>query len=54
MANAAPRYAKALLETLAASGQLEGSLPLFRSLAALPQDVTSRLSDATVPASRRA
>jgi F-type H+-transporting ATPase subunit delta len=54
MANAAPRYAKALLETLASSGQLEKNLPLFASLAALPSDVAARLSDATVPAAKRA
>ena len=54
MAAAAPRYAKALLETLSSSGQLEKNLPLFRSLAALPSDVTTRLSDSTVSPAKRA
>ena len=54
MANAAPRYAKALLEALSASGQLEKHLPLLQSLSALPSDVTTRLSDSTVPAAKRA
>lgn len=54
MANAAPRYAKALLGTLSSSGQLEKNLPLFKALAALPPDVTARLSDSTVPAAKRA
>jgi F-type H+-transporting ATPase subunit delta len=54
MANAAPRYAKALLEALSASGQLESHLPLFMSLAALPSDVTTRLSDSTIPSAKRA
>jgi F-type H+-transporting ATPase subunit delta len=54
MANAAPRYAKALLETLSSSGQLERNIPLFKSLAALPSDATARLSDSTVPAAKRA
>lgn len=54
MANAAPRYAKALLETLSSSGQLEKNLPLIKSLAALPSDVTARLADPTIPAAKRA
>jgi F-type H+-transporting ATPase subunit delta len=54
MANAAPRYAKALLEALSSSGQLESRLPLLRSLAELPSDVTARLSDSTIPSGKRA
>lgn len=53
MAKAAPRYAKALLETLSSSGQLEKTLPLAKALAALPPELASRLSDATVPVQKR-
>lgn len=54
MAKAAPRYAKALLEALTSSGQLEQNLPLAKALANLPSDVTARLADSTIPTSKRA
>lgn len=53
MAKAAPRYAKALLEALSSSGQLEKTLPTAKALAALPPELASRLSDATVPVQKR-
>lgn len=53
MAKAAPRYAKALLEALSASGQLEKNLPLVRALASLPEDLAARLSDSTISVSKR-
>lgn len=53
MAKAAPRYAKALLETLSSTGQLEKTLPLAKALAAIPPELASRLSDATVPVQKR-
>ena len=54
MSKAAPRYAKALLDVLSASGELERSLPVLRGLAELPENVTSLLGDPTVPAEKRA
>lgn len=53
MAKAAPRYAKALLETLSSSGQLEQTLPLVKALAALGPELALRLSDVTVPVQKR-
>lgn len=53
MAGAAPRYAKALLEALEASGSLQSELPRIKALAALPSDLAAALGDPTVPASRR-
>lgn len=53
MAGAAPRYAKALLEALQASGSLESELPRIKALASLPQDLVSALGDPTIPASKR-
>lgn len=53
MAGAAPRYAKALLEALEASGSLEAELPRVKALAALPSDLVVALGDPTVAASRR-
>lgn len=54
MAKAAPRYAKALLETLSSSGQLEKLLPLVGALAQLPRETTASLSDSTTPSAKRA
>lgn len=53
MAKAAPRYAKALLETLSSSGQLEANLPLIKALASLPSDLTVKLADSTLPVEKR-
>ncbi len=53
MAAAAPRYAKALLETLSSSGNLEKNLPLIKAMAMLPDDVVARLSDVTIPLAQR-
>ncbi len=53
MSKAAPRYAKALLEALTASSELERTLPLLRALAALPTDAAERLGDPTIPVAKR-
>lgn len=53
MAGAAPRYAKALLEALQASGSLEAELPRIKALAALPRDLVATLGDPTLPAAKR-
>ncbi|HXP91141.1 MAG TPA: ATP synthase F1 subunit delta [Fibrobacteria bacterium] len=53
MSKAAPRYAKALLDALVASGELERSLPVLRGLAELPENVTRLLGDPAVSAARR-
>lgn len=53
MAGAAPRYARALLEALEASGALEAELPRIKALAVLPSDLVAALGDPTVPAARR-
>ena len=53
MSKAAPRYAKALLDALTTSGELERTLPLLRGLAALPSEVAERLGNPTIPVARR-
>jgi F-type H+-transporting ATPase subunit delta len=53
MSKAAPRYAKALLEALTASGELERTLPLFRGLAKLPEESASLLGNPTIPVAHR-
>jgi F-type H+-transporting ATPase subunit delta len=54
MSKAAPRYAKALLDALVASGELERSLPILRGLAELPETVTGLLGDPAVSGAKRA
>ena len=53
MSKAAPRYAKALLDALTASGELERSLPLLRALAALPEEDAALLGNPTIPVAKR-
>ena len=53
MSKAAPRYAKALLDALTASGELERTLPLLRGLAALPEQDASLLGNPTIPVAKR-
>ena len=53
MSKAAPRYAKALLDALTASGELERTLPLLRALSALPEEEAVLLGNPTIPVSKR-
>lgn len=53
MSKASTRYAKALLEIVTASADSSGNLPVFRALAQLPQSLTERLGDATIPVATR-
>jgi len=53
MSKAAPRYAKALLEALSSTGELERTTPLLRGLALVPEDLAERLGDPTIPAAAR-
>jgi F-type H+-transporting ATPase subunit delta len=53
MSKAAPRYAKALLESLSASGELEKTVPVLRGLASVPDDLSARLGDPTIPSASR-
>jgi len=53
MSKAAPRYAKALLEALTAFGELERTLPLWRGIAALPQESMDLLGNPTIPLAKR-
>lgn len=53
MSKASIRYAKALVEVVSASADASKSLAIFRSLAQLPESLTDRLSDATIPVSSR-
>lgn len=53
MSKAAPRYAKALLDALTASGELERTLPLLRGLAAMPSDAAEQLGNPTIPVAKR-
>jgi F-type H+-transporting ATPase subunit delta len=53
MSKAAPRYAKALLEALTATGELERTLPLLRRIAALPPEAGELLGNPTIPVAKR-
>ena len=53
MSKASPRYAKALLDSLGSSGELETSLTRLRELANLPDDVAALLGDSTIPVAKR-
>lgn len=53
MSKASIRYAKALAEIVSASADASKSLAIFRSLAQLPESLTDRLGDATIPVATR-
>ena len=53
MSKAAPRYAKALLDALAASGEMDRTIPVLKSLASLPAELADRLGDPTIPSAAR-
>lgn len=53
MSKAAPRYAKALLEALTASGELQARIPTLRAISRIPQELSARLGDPTLSASKR-
>ncbi|MBK8804968.1 MAG: ATP synthase F1 subunit delta [Fibrobacteres bacterium] len=53
MSKASTRYAKALLEILAAERDASANMSVFRSLAELPESLTARLADATIPVEAR-
>lgn len=53
MSKAAPRYAKALLEALTASGEIQSRIGVLQAIANLPESVTGLLGDSTIPVGRR-
>ncbi|QQS06302.1 MAG: ATP synthase F1 subunit delta [Fibrobacterota bacterium] len=53
MSKASTRYAKALLEIVGRSADASKEISIFRSLAQLPESLTVRLGDATIPVSAR-